>query len=138
MTSEVVEVFASGSMLVHGGLVADNDDRAGGASGALSRGNAVSAGGLWMGVSSLEAGHVSLPHHHEDQTTLVCVIAGSMSFFVRPPDGGAEESFTAGPGQIAVIPGGLTHREENRSSVPCLCVVVRNAERPVVVNVEDT
>ena len=93
---------------------------------------------MWMGVSSLPAGHVSLLHHHDDQTTLVCVIRGSMSFFVTPPDGGPEESFSAGPGEIAVIPGGLSHREENPSDEPCISVVVRNSEVPTVVNLEPT
>ncbi len=136
MTEAIIDSFPSGSMLVHGGLVADDADDAGGASGGLSRGSAVSAAGMWMGVSSLPAGHVSLLHHHDDQTTLVCVIRGSMSFFVTPPDGGPEEVFSAGPGQIAVIPGGLSHREENPGHEPCVCVVVRDSEVPTVVNLE--
>ncbi len=134
MTQARVERFPSGSMVVHGGLVADDAEDAGGASGGLSRGSAVSAGGMWMGVSSLPPGHSSVLHHHDDQTTLVCVVRGSMWFFVTPPDGGPEEAFSAGPGQIAVIPGGLAHREENPGDEPCLCVVVRNAEVPVVRN----
>lgn len=125
--------FPSGCAVVTGGLLADNDAPSGGASGGLSRGSAIAGAGMWMGVSELPAGHVSLPHHHEDQTTMVCVVRGSMEFFVRRPDGG-EDHFTAGPGQIAMIPGGLVHREENNGDVGCLCVVVRNAEQPVVVN----
>ena len=94
------------------------------------------AGGVWMGVSELPPGHASVLHHHEDQTTLVCIVRGSMWFYVTPPGGGAEEAFSAGPGQIAVIPGGLTHREENPGDEACVCVVVRNAEQPTVVNVQ--
>ena len=136
MTQAQIDTYPSGSMVVHGGLVADDHEDAGGASGGLSRGSAVSAGGLWMGVSELGVDQPSLLHHHEDQTTLVCVISGEMTFFVTPPDGGPEEQFSARPGEIAVIPGGLTHREENPLDVPCLAVVVRNAEVPTVVNVE--
>ena len=136
MTQAQIDEYPSGSMVVHGGLIADDHDDAGGASGGLSRGSAVSAGGLWMGVSELGVDTPSLLHHHEDQTTLVCVISGAMTFFVTPPDGGPEEEFTARPGEIAVIPGGLTHREENPLDVPCVSVVVRNSERPTVVNLE--
>lgn len=136
MTEAVIQHYPSGSMVVQGGLVADDHQDAGGASGGLSRGSAVSAAGLWMGVSELPGRKVSLLHHHEDQTTLVCVISGAMSFFVTPPDGGPEESFTVHPGEIAVIPGGLTHREENPNDAPCVSVVVRNSEKPTVVNVE--
>jgi uncharacterized RmlC-like cupin family protein len=136
MTQARIDHYPSGSMVVHGGLVADDAEDAGGASGGLSRGSAVAAGGVWMGVSELPAGHASVLHHHEDQTTLVCIVRGSMWFYVTPPGGGQEEAFSAGPGQIAVIPGGLTHREENPSDEVCVCVVVRNAEQPTVVNVE--
>ncbi|TQS43180.1 cupin domain-containing protein [Cryptosporangium phraense] len=126
--------FASGSRLVGtGALDADNAADAGGASGALSRGTATSAAGMWMGTSVLPPGSRSAPHHHEDQTTLVCVISGAMRFLVQGPDG--LEDFTATAGQIAVVPGGLVHHEENPGDEECLCVVVRSSEAPVVVNV---
>ncbi|SNQ45420.1 conserved hypothetical protein [Frankia canadensis] len=134
MSSSVEQtVYPSGSRVVAtGALEADNAADAGGASGALSRGTAVSAGGMWLGVSVLPPGHHSVAHHHEDQTTIVCVISGSMRFLVSGPEG--EEDFTAGAGQIAVIPGGLVHREENPDEVDCRCVVARNSEQPTVVN----
>ena len=135
MTEAEIDRYPSGSLVVHGGLIADDHEDAGGASGGLSRGSAVSAAGLWMGVSELPGKQVSLLHHHNDQTTLVCVISGAMSFFVTPPDGGPEEAFTVGPGEIAVIPGGLTHREENPNDERCISVVVRNSEKPTVVNI---
>jgi mannose-6-phosphate isomerase-like protein (cupin superfamily) len=126
--------FASGCRVVaSGALEADNAADAGGASGALARGTAVSAGGMWLGTSVLPVGHASVSHHHNDQTTIVCIISGRMTFHVEGPEGG--EEFTVGPGQIAVVPGGLTHRETNPGDVDCLCVVTRNAEHPDVVNV---
>lgn len=135
MSSSVeVQEFPSGCRVIgNGALEADNAQDAGGASGAMSRGTAASAGGMWMGTSVLPAGKVSLDHHHDDQTTIVCVISGVMRIVVQGPEG--EETFAAGPGEIAVIPGGLVHREENIEDVECLCVVVRNAEAPTVVNV---
>lgn len=135
MSSSVdVRSYPSGCRIVGvGALDADNADDAGGASGAMSRGTAASAGGMWMGTSVLPAGMVSANHHHDDQTTIVCVISGVMRMVVQGPEG--EERFEAGPGQIAVIPGGLVHREENTGTEECLCVVVRNAEAPTVVNV---
>ena len=132
--TDVVD-FASGCRVVSGGLLAGNDSLSGGASGGLARGSATAAAGMWMGVSELPAGYESNFHHHEDQTTMVCVISGSMEFIVDGPDG--EERFLVGPGQIAVVPGGLTHREENHGDVGCLSVVVRNSEQPVVVNLSD-
>ncbi len=126
--------FASGCQVVaSGALDADNAADAGGGSGSLSRGTAVSAGGMWLGTSVLPPGHSSASHHHNDQTTIVCIIAGQMTFFIEGPEGA--EEFTVSPGQIAVVPGGLTHRETNPGSVDCVCVVTRNAEQPVVVNV---
>jgi uncharacterized RmlC-like cupin family protein len=136
MTEPVEQRFASGCTLISGGVIVDNEEDAGGASGGLSRGTALSSGGMWMGLSELPSGHASMPHHHEDQTTIVCIIRGSMDFTVRLPDG-SEETFTANKGDIAAIPGGLVHREFNPSSEPCVCVVVRNAESPVVVNLEE-
>jgi uncharacterized RmlC-like cupin family protein len=136
MSSSVeTTTYASGSRVVgSGALDADNAADAGGASGALSRGTAASAAGMWMGTSVLPPGHASTRHHHDDQTTLVCIIAGSMRFLVQGPDG--LEDFTASAGQIAVIPGGLVHHEENPGDEECLCVVVRNSEAPTVVNVD--
>jgi uncharacterized RmlC-like cupin family protein len=125
--------FPSGSRVIDSGLIADNSVEAGGGSGALSRGSAASAGGMWMGVSKLPPGHFSVPHHHADQTSLVCIVAGAMRFRVHGPDG--TEEFTASAGQIAVIPGGLVHEEFNDRDVECLCVVTRNSEKPIVRNV---
>jgi uncharacterized RmlC-like cupin family protein len=125
--------FPSGCTLLTTSVVADNADSAGGGSGELSRGSAVSGGGMWMGVSELPAGHDSVAHHHDDQTTIVHVLSGNMTFTVGA-DG--KEVFTAGPGDFAVIPGGVVHRESNPSSDLCRCIVVRNSETPTVHNLE--
>lgn len=114
-------------------MTADSARDAGGASGALARGTAAAAAGMWMGTSVLPAGHDSVYHHHAGQTTIVCIVSGSMRFLVQGPEG--IEDFTAGAGEIAVIPGGLVHREQNPGDVDCLCVVVRDSEQPVVVNI---
>jgi uncharacterized RmlC-like cupin family protein len=124
-------VFPSGSFLLTSPVRADNSESAGGGSGGLSRGSAVAAGGMWMGISDLPPGHSSTPHHHDDQTTIVHVLSGAMTFTVGA-DG--DEVFTAGPGDFAVIPGGVVHREGNPSSELCRTIVVRNAEIPVVRN----
>jgi uncharacterized RmlC-like cupin family protein len=123
--------FPSGSFLLTTRVRADNAESAGGGSGGLSRGSAVSGGGMWMGISDLPAGHDSALHHHDDQTTIVHVLSGEMTFTVG--EDGAEV-FTAGPGDFAVIPGGVVHRETNPSSELCRCIVVRNSEAPVVRN----
>ncbi len=126
--------YASGCRVVgSGAMTADSAADAGGASGALARGTAASAAGMWMGTSVLPAGHDSVFHHHEGQTTIVCIISGTMRFLVEGPDG--LEDFAADAGEIAVIPGGLVHREQNPGDIDCVCVVVRDSEAPVVVNV---
>jgi uncharacterized RmlC-like cupin family protein len=86
---------------------------------------------MWVGISDLPPGHASLPHHHDMQTTIVHVVSGVMVFKVGA-DG--SEVFQAGPGEFAVIPGGLVHSEENPSDEVCRCFVVRNDEHPVVHN----
>jgi uncharacterized RmlC-like cupin family protein len=127
-------VFPSGSRVVGAGaMTADNAADAGGASGALARGTAAAAAGVWMGTSVLPAGQQSHRHHHRDQTTILCVITGTMWLVVEGPDG--DEELVVESGQIAVVPGGLVHREDNRGATDCLCVVVRNSETPAVVNV---
>jgi uncharacterized RmlC-like cupin family protein len=125
--------FPSGCSLLTTRVEADNAVSAGGGSGGLSRGSAVSGGGMWMGVSDLPPGHASVAHHHDGQTTIVHILSGAMTFKVGM-DGA--EVFTAYPGDFAVIPGGVVHREENPSSEPCRCIVVRNAEKPTVTNLE--
>jgi uncharacterized RmlC-like cupin family protein len=125
--------YPSGSFVLTRKVVADNSVEAGGASGGLSRGSAVSAGGMWMGISDLPAHHASVAHHHEQQTTIVHILSGEMTF--RVGEDGAEV-FTARPGDYAVIPGGVIHREENPSDEACRCIVVRNSETPVVTNLE--
>jgi uncharacterized RmlC-like cupin family protein len=125
--------FPSGCLLLTTSVVADNAESAGGGSGGLSRGSAVTGGGMWMGISDLPAGHDSVAHHHEDQTTIVHILSGRMTFTVGADDA---EVFTAGPGDFAVIPGGVVHRETNPSSELCRCIVVRNSETPTVRNLE--
>jgi uncharacterized RmlC-like cupin family protein len=135
MSSSVeTTTFPSGCRVVGAGaMLADNAADAGGASGAMSRGTAASAGGMWMGTSVLAAGQESALHHHDGQTTILCVIGGTMWLYVDGPAG--EEELVVNAGEIAVVPGGLTHREVNQGDVDCLCVVVRNSETPTVVNV---
>jgi uncharacterized RmlC-like cupin family protein len=132
-SAEVIEYPSGCRVVTSGAMVADNAADAGGASGALSRGTAASAPGMWVGTSVLAAGQESARHHHDGQTTIVCVVSGTMRVFVEGPEG--EEQLVAGPGQMAVINGGLVHREVNDFPDDCVCVVVRNAELPTVVNV---
>jgi uncharacterized RmlC-like cupin family protein len=134
--SDNVSIRPSGCRVVSGGLVADNSAAAAGGSGGLARGSALSESGMWLGISELPGGHQSAPHHHDGQATIVYVIRGQMRFSVQLPDG-SEDEFTAGPGDIAAIPGGLVHRETNPGDEPCLSVVVRNSETPKVVNLPE-
>ncbi|MCU1455675.1 MAG: hypothetical protein JWN46_3821 [Acidimicrobiales bacterium] len=127
--------FPSGAILVSGGVEADDADAAGGSSGGLHRGSAIGAAGVWAGVSELPSGHQSLRHHHGDQATIIYVISGAMEFTLHGEQG---HTFTAHPGDFAVIPAGITHSERNPSDEGCLCVVVRtNGEEPTVENLPD-
>jgi uncharacterized RmlC-like cupin family protein len=130
----VATEYPSGCKVMSGGLMADNAVSAGGGSGGMRRGSAVSDVGIWMGTSVLPPGHASVRHHHDGQATIVYILSGSMAFLVEGPAG--EEVFEAGEGQFAVIPGGIVHREENRGGTECVCIVARNATVPQVVNLE--
>jgi uncharacterized RmlC-like cupin family protein len=125
--------FPSGAFLVTSDVEADDAEDAGGASGGLHRGSAFSTDGLWAGVSELAAGHESAEHHHGDQTTIVYIVRGSMTFVVY---GEHAHEFSAGPGTFAVIPAGVIHSERNPSDSGCLTVVVRTGEKPIVVNID--
>jgi uncharacterized RmlC-like cupin family protein len=126
--------YPSGCRVASGGLVADNAKSAGGGSGGMRRGSAVSDKGIWMGTSVLPPGHASVRHHHDGQATIVYILSGSMAFLVDGPNG--DEVFEAGEGEFAVIPGGIVHREENRGTSDCVCIVARNATIPQVVNLD--
>ena len=126
----------AGAMVVAGGVVADDAVEAGGASGGLHRGAAFGAAGVWCGVSELAAGHVSTPHHHGPQATIVYLMTGMMEFAVWD-ENGDQHTFSAKAGEFAVIPAGVVHAENNPSDEGCLSMVVRTeGEVPTVVNVE--
>ena len=135
MSAELeIKNYASGAMVIAGGLVVDDDADAGGASGGLHRGAAFGTAGVWCGVSELAPGDRSTPHHHGEQATIVYLLSGMMEFTVLDNDG--EHTFSAQKGEFAVIPAGVVHAENNPGDTGCLSVVVRtNGESPTVFNV---
>ncbi|MCU1497184.1 MAG: hypothetical protein JWM47_1137 [Acidimicrobiales bacterium] len=133
-TESDITRYPSGAILVTGGVKADDAAEAGGGSGGLHRGSAIGAAGVWAGVSELPAGHLSTPHHHGNQATIVYIVTGQMEFVLYGDDA---HRFTAHPGDFAVIPAGTVHSEANPGTDGCLCVVVRTeGEEPTVVNLE--
>jgi uncharacterized RmlC-like cupin family protein len=129
-TESAPEELECGALVVRGARVAiDSKEDAGGASGALDRGSALSFAGLWAGVTSLAPDSKSSPHHHGPQATIIFVLSGQMSVVIT--DGGGQ--LEIGPGDFAAVPAGVVHWEENASDEPCRSVVVRTGETPVVV-----
>ena len=133
-SNEGATVYPTGCIVVTGGIEAGNDTASGGASGGLARGSAVSAAGLWAGVSDLAPGHQSVRHHHGDQATIVYIVDGSMTFTVHGP--AEPDVFTARSGDFVVVPAQLEHEEHNPDPErACRCVVVRTGEQPKVFDV---
>jgi uncharacterized RmlC-like cupin family protein len=101
---------------------------------AISGENGVRSG-MWGGMFTVEPGAQTGIHHHGKQETVAYVLEGEAH--VRWGERGEFEA-TVSAGDFLHVPGGLPHREANRSSVaPFRWVVVRSTPEPIVVNLPD-
>jgi uncharacterized RmlC-like cupin family protein len=86
-------------------------------------------------VRSVEPGHRTGIHHHEEQHAVVYVFSGSS--YIRWGERG-EFDATAQAGDFLYVPAWLPHQEIIPSSeVPFKWVVVRSTSEPIVLNLPD-
>jgi uncharacterized RmlC-like cupin family protein len=99
----------------------------------MTRREAFSGNGVWIGTATTEPGAVSAWHHHADHFTYVYCIRGALR--VESGSRGSQLA-EAGPGDFMHIPPRTIHRESNPSDKEQLLVVARFGDGPVVTNVE--
>ncbi|MEO7002585.1 MAG: cupin domain-containing protein [Ktedonobacterales bacterium] len=90
--------------------------------------------GLWAGVTVVAPGTASGVHHHGALETIIYVVSGQAAIRWGA---GMEHEAAVGPGDFIYVPPFVAHQEINPSAdTPSEWVIVRNAQEPVVVNLE--
>jgi quercetin dioxygenase-like cupin family protein len=88
---------------------------------------------VWVGRIENEPHQASDWHVHPGHDTYAHVVEGR--FFVEFGVGGAERIEIA-PGDFALIPKGVVHREGNAGAEPTVGIAVRVGQGPVTVNLD--
>ncbi len=89
---------------------------------------------LWVGTVTIHPNAKTGPHHHGELESVIYVISGRarMRWGER-----LEFVAEAGPGDFIYVPPYVPHQEINaRPDEPLACVVVRNDQEPIVVNLD--
>ncbi len=89
---------------------------------------------LWAGTATIHPNAKTGPHHHGKLESVIYVISGRarMRWGER-----LEFVAEAGPGDFIYVPPFVPHQEINASQdEPLACVVVRNDQEPIVVNLD--
>jgi uncharacterized RmlC-like cupin family protein len=89
---------------------------------------------LWAGTVTIHPNAKTGPHHHGKLESVIYVISGRarMRWGER-----LEFVAEAGPGDFIYVPPFVPHQEINASQdAPLACVVVRNDQEPIVVNLD--
>lgn len=87
---------------------------------------------LWAGTVTIHPNAKTGPHHHGELESVIYVISGRarMRWGER-----LEFVAEAGPGDFIYVPPFVPHQEINaRQDEPLACVIVRNDQEPIVVN----
>src|SRR5215204_1907272 len=89
---------------------------------------------LWAGTVTIEPNARTGAHHHGDLESVIYVVSGR----ARMRWGEHLEFMAeAGPGDFIYVPPFVPHQEINAShDEPLACVVVRNDQEPIVVNLD--
>ena len=87
----------------------------------------------WVGHVETQPGEWSGWHHHGDTDTYMYVLAGGLEFEFGP----GRERIVVEPGDFALMPAGVIHRERTTPGAPGEIVLVRLGTGPVLVNVGD-
>jgi uncharacterized RmlC-like cupin family protein len=100
---------------------------------AISRASA-GAEKIWAGTVQIQPGAQTGPHHHGPLESVIYVLRGRAR--MRWGDR-LEFASEAGPGDFIYVPPYVPHQEINASEdEPLNCVVVRNDQQPVTVNLD--
>jgi uncharacterized RmlC-like cupin family protein len=89
---------------------------------------------LWAGTVTIHPNAKTGPHHHGELESVIYVISGRarMRWGER-----LEFVAEAGPGDFIYVPPFVPHQEINaRQDEPLACVIVRNDQEPIVVNLD--
>ena len=89
---------------------------------------------LWAGTVTIHPNAKTGPHHHGKLESVIYVISGRARMRWGEP---LEFVAEAGPGDFIYVPPFVPHQEINASQdAPLACVVVRNDQQPIVVNLD--
>ena len=87
---------------------------------------------IWAGMVTIQAKAMTGPHHHGPLESVIYVLEGKARMRWGEH---LEYVAEAGPGDFIFVPPYVPHQEINASSSePLVCVVVRDDQEPVVVN----
>ena len=89
---------------------------------------------LWAGTVTVHPNAKTGPHHHGKLESIIYVISGRARM-----RWGERLKFVAeaGPGDFIYVPPFVPHQEINaRQDEPLTCVIVRNDQEPIVVNLD--
>lgn len=90
--------------------------------------------GIWAGVTVVEPHVASGRHHHGELETVIYVVSGHGR--IRWWVGGTMHEEDVEPGDFIYVPPFVPHQEINPAAVPSQWVIVRNAQEPVVINLD--
>jgi uncharacterized RmlC-like cupin family protein len=89
--------------------------------------------GIWAGVTVVAPHVASGKHHHGALETVIYVVAGQGK--IRWGEH-LEYEQAVEPGDFIYVPPFVPHQEINPSDMPSEWVIVRNAQEPIVVNLD--
>lgn len=105
----------------------------GGQTAGMTREEAVSADGLWVGLVKTAPGTVSGWHHHGDYDTYAFVVSGGGRIEFGA---GGQEVVEATTGDFLHVPSRLIHRESNPSEEESVIILFRVGSGEPVFNVD--
>lgn len=99
----------------------------------IRRRQAFAEEGRWVGHVETQPGEWSGWHHHGQTDTYMYVLSGGLEFEY----GHTREHIQVGPGEFALMPAGVVHRERTAPGAPGEIVLVRLGPGPAVFNVDE-
>ncbi len=134
MSKAAIDWREQGVRIVHANQFDSNTPQTPGMWRQAAIGAAAGAHGIWAGTVRIDPDAATGAHHHGELESIIYVVRGraGMRWGER-----LEYYAEAGPGDFIFVPPFVPHQELNASPQdPLDCVVVRNAQDPVVVNLE--